>query len=69
MPEHLPVAPFKKLLKETGLRVSNEAAEALAEIIEELGYIITEEAIEIAREKGRKTVTVDDIVEARRRLW
>jgi len=69
MVEVLPVAPFKKLLKRTGKRVSEDAAEALAEVIEELGFLIVEEALEIADKKKRVTVRGEDIREALRNLW
>ncbi len=69
MADNLPVAPFKKLLKETGFRVSDEAAEALAELVEDIGFIVAEEAINVARENKRKTVTKEDIEEAKKRIW
>ena len=62
-------APFKRLLKETGKRVGDDAAEGLAEVTEELGYVIIEEAIGIATEHKRKTIRKEDIVEAKRKLW
>ena len=69
MVEVFPVAPFKRLLKKTGRRVSEDAAEALAEVTEELGFLVVEEAIQVAAENKRKTVRAEDIKEAMRRLW
>ena len=69
MAEVFPVAPFKRLLKESGKRVSEDAAEALAEVVEELGFIIVEEAMQVAAERKRKTIRKEDIEEAKRRLW
>ncbi|MBR9681140.1 MAG: histone [Candidatus Altiarchaeota archaeon] len=69
MPEVFATAPFKKLLKGTGNRVGNDAADALAEVTEEIGYLVIEEALVVASEKKRKTIRKDDIVEAKRRLW
>jgi len=69
MAEVLPVAPFKKMLKKTNHRVSEEAAEALAEVVEELGFLVVEEALSIAEGKKRKTVRKEDIEDARRALW
>lgn len=69
MAEVFATAPFRKLLKGTGNRVSKEAAEALAEVSEEIGYLVIEEAMKVASERGRKTLRKEDIVEAQRRLW
>ncbi len=69
MPEVMPSSPFKRILKETGMRVSEDAADALAEIIEELGFLIIEEAQNAAAQKKRKTLRPEDIKEAQRRLW
>ena len=69
MTEVLPVAPFKKMLKKTNHRVSEDAAAALAEVIEELGFLVVEEARSIAEGNKRKTIRKDDIENARRALW
>ncbi|MBR9681177.1 MAG: histone [Candidatus Altiarchaeota archaeon] len=69
MAEVLPVAPFKKMLKKTNHRVSEDAAGALAEVIEELGFLVVEEALSIAESKKRKTIRKEDIDNARRALW
>jgi histone H3/H4 len=69
MAEVFATAPFKRLLKRTGNRVGNDAAEALAEVTEEIGFLLIEEALTIAAENKRKTVRREDITEAKRRLW
>ncbi|MBR9680041.1 MAG: histone [Candidatus Altiarchaeota archaeon] len=69
MPETLPTSPFKRILKETGMRVSEDAADALAEMIEELGLLMIEEAQNSAGQQKRKTIRPADIKEAQRRLW
>ncbi|HDR53362.1 MAG TPA: histone [archaeon] len=69
MTEVLPVAPFRNMLKRTGVRVSGDASEALAEIIEELGFLVIEEAREAAIKAKRKTIRKVDIETARRNLW
>ncbi|MBR9689964.1 MAG: histone [Candidatus Altiarchaeota archaeon] len=69
MAEVFAIAPFKKLLRGTGNRVGNDAAEALGEVTEEIGYLIIEEALVVASENKRKTVRKEDIIEAKRRLW
>jgi|GEM_PF-2236576 len=69
MPEVFATAPFRKLLKRTGNRVGNDAADALAEVTEEIGYLLIEEALVAANENKRKTIRREDITEAKRRLW
>ncbi len=69
MAEVFSTAPFKKLLKENGLRVSDDAAEALAELTEGVGFVVLEEAMAAAAENKRKTVRKEDIEEAERKLW
>lgn len=69
MAEVFAIAPFKRLLKGTGNRVGSDAAVALAEITEEVGFIVVEEAMAVAAEDDRKTVRKEDVMEAKRRLW
>lgn len=48
---------------ETDKRVSSDAGNELAEELEEYATDIAEEAIEVAKENGRKTVRMSDIRE------
>ncbi|HID16521.1 MAG TPA: histone family protein [Candidatus Atribacteria bacterium] len=68
MPE-LPLAPVDRLIRKAGAyRVSEDAAEALREILEEIAIEVSREAIELANHAERKTVTADDIKLAAKRL-
>lgn len=61
MPE-LPIAPFKRIVKNTGGgRVSEEAAKELRDEIESISSDIATRAVRLAEHAGRKTVTADDI--------
>ena len=64
----LPMAPVERILKRTNMRVSDKAVEEFAHVLEELIFDVASEATSIARGKGRKTVTLDDVVEARRKI-
>ena len=64
----LPLAPVERILKRSGLRVSDEAVEEFAHALEELIFDVASEACAIANKNGRKTVTLDDVVEARRKI-
>jgi len=51
-----------KLMRDAGaLRVSDDAKEALAEILEQNALIIAKEAKKLAEHAGRKTITEKDI--------
>lgn len=53
---------MEKLLKKVGApRVSDDAKEALREILEDLGEQIGEKSIKLAKHSGRKTVKASDI--------
>ncbi|OYT62900.1 MAG: histone [Thermofilum sp. ex4484_15] len=65
----LPLAPIDRLIHKAGAeRVSEEASQALRDILERLGEEIAREAIELAKHAGRKTVTRGDIEYAARRI-
>ncbi len=51
----------KIIRKAGGLRVSDGAKEALAEILEDKGEDLSKEAIRYAEHAGRKTVLKEDI--------
>ncbi len=58
----LPLAPIEKLIRKAGAeRVSEDAAEALAEILEDVAMVISAKALKLAKHAGRKTVTKEDI--------
>ena len=58
----IPIATVKRIIKESGApRVSDDAAVALADAMEEYAEEISITAIKYAKHAGRKTVTADDI--------
>ena len=58
----LSVAPMHRICKKAGAsRVSEAAAKALAQELDAIGVKIAKEAIDYAMHAGRKTVKVEDI--------
>jgi len=57
-----PVLTFERLIKRAGAkRVSYDAAEELAKVMEEKILKISEEAVALAKHAGRKTVLAEDV--------
>jgi histone H3/H4 len=62
MAEEFTIAPMRRLLKKFGdLRISDEAAEAMREVIGGLGLKLAKAAVENALNEDRKTVIERDI--------
>jgi len=62
----IPLAVMKRLIKKAGAeRVSDSAAAALGEMLEDTGLAVSEKAMKLARHAKRKTVTGKDIKLAR----
>ncbi len=62
MSKIIPLAAMEKLLKKCGAgRVSEDAKEAMKEVLEAYGESLGEKAVRIAQHSGRKTVKGSDI--------
>ena len=58
----LPLAPLERLVRRAKAdRVSMTAAEALRDVLNEIGLEISARAVELSTHAGRKTVTGEDI--------
>ena len=65
----LSIAPMHRICKKAGAsRVSEAAAKALAEELDEIGIKIAKEAIDYAMHAGRQTVKSEDIEIAARKV-
>ncbi len=60
--QRLPLAPFERILKDSGAkRVSKSAMKEFAIVIEDIADGIATDAVKFAKHAGRKTVTGEDI--------
>ncbi|OKY78445.1 MAG: Histones H3 and H4 [Candidatus Methanohalarchaeum thermophilum] len=65
----LPLAPVDRIIRKGGAeRVSEEAREELADVLEKYGTEVSEEAVRLAEHAGRKTVKAEDIELASERV-
>jgi len=65
----LPMASMHRLCRKGGAkRVSDAAAGRLAEILEQLGMELAREAFESAKLEGRRTVRLEDVDAAIRKV-
>jgi len=61
----LPKAPVTRLVRNAGAeRVSEDASQALVEVLEEYGEKVARKAVSLAKHAGRKTVKKEDVMEA-----
>jgi len=69
MTKFLPVLPFERILKKAGAkRVSQDALDEFATIMEEKLYAVAKEAGVLAKHAGRKTIIAEDVRIAKRRI-
>lgn len=65
----LAISAIDRLMRKAGAeRVSDEASEALREVLETLALEVSRDAIALAKHAGRKTVNAEDIKMASRKL-
>jgi len=65
----LPRLPFERILKKVGARrVSADAMEEFAKVMEERMFKVAEDAALLAKHAGRKTIMDEDVRRAARNL-
>lgn len=61
----IPTAPVTRLMRNAGAeRVSEDASQALVEVLEEYGEKVAAKSVSLAKHAGRKTVKAEDVLEA-----
>jgi len=61
----IPTAPVTRLMRNAGAeRVSEDASQALVEVLEEYGEQVAAKSVNLAKHAGRKTVKAEDVLEA-----
>jgi histone H3/H4 len=66
---NLPRAPFERILKRAGAkRVSQDAMDEFAKVMEEKMFNVAKEAAMLAKHAGRKTIVGEDVRMARRKV-
>ncbi len=65
----LGLSAMYRILKKSGAeRVSNESADELRRVIEEIAMAVAKSAVEMSSHAGRKTVKADDVKLASKRF-
>ncbi len=64
----IPLASAEKVLKKTKMRISKDAVKEFSDLLEDVTTDIVSEAVAIAKSKKRKTVKLEDVIQAKRKI-